>query len=60
MVIFSYLSLVLCVHFYAVHVVSLLEVFVLRQGGRGELPLLLGHFFLASCVYFATNYGWAF
>lgn len=60
MVILSYISLVLCVHFYAVHVVSLLEVFALRQDGRGEIPLLFGHFFLMSCVYFASTYGWTF
>lgn len=59
MVIFSYISLVLCVHFYAVYVVSLLEVFVLSQDGRGEIPPLLGHFFLMACIYFASTYGWA-
>lgn len=58
MVILSYISLVLCVHFYAVHVVSLLEVAVLRQDGRGELPLLFGHFFLMACICFASTYGW--
>ncbi len=60
MVIFSYISLVLCVRFYAVHVTSLLEVAILHQSGRGDLPMLLGHLFLVSCVYFATTFGWTF
>lgn len=60
MVIFSYISLVFCVHFYAVYVVSLLEMFVADQKGRGEIQIWLGHTMLVSCVYFASTYGWTF
>lgn len=60
MVIFSYISLVLCVQCYFVHIINVANVFYNGVGRSGTAALNLGHFFLASCVYFATNYGWTF
>lgn len=60
MVILSYVSLVLCVHCYFCHCLNIVKVIRGQKKDSGEHAVFCGHFFLASCVYFATNYGWTF
>ena len=60
MVILSYVSLVLCVQCYFAHIINVATVFQGGSGRSGIKAFNLGHFFLAACVYFATNFGWTF
>lgn len=60
MAIFSYIALVLCVHCYFVHILALAKAFTGRIDRSGSARFYQGHFFLATCVYFASNFGWTF